>query len=375
MNTLKILLLFLILVCTFEEGKTQVYTNKIVGEKNEEIKDSIISQGYHYTLPIWGEAATEKGYQLPYSAGIGVNYFWQESDLIINNLSVGFNYGPMYNLEEVIRFNSAVSTASSLNFRPDFWLLPFLNVYGIFAKANTSTAIDASMWIPDATGNWNEVTTFSTKADFDVTGIGFGVTPTIGVAGGWIAIDMNMLWTDVSALDKPVFTFVIGPRIGKTFQFKKPESNIAFWMGGFRVNLSSETNGSINLSELFPTENLQSKVDEGIVTVDETSTEVENWWNTLTPVEQKAPTNIAKYETATRVLETTGKMLTSIDGALNDDQYATVQYSLEKQLKDKWNFIIGTQYQINKHFMLRAEYGFLGSRQQFIGGLQYRFGL
>ena len=40
-----------------------------------------------------------------------------------------------------------------------------------------------------------------------------------------------------------------------------------------------------------------------------------------------------------------------------------------------WNFVLGTQFQINKHFMLRAEYGFLGSRQQIITGLQYRFGL
>jgi hypothetical protein len=30
---------------------------------------------------------------------------------------------------------------------------------------------------------------------------------------------------------------------------------------------------------------------------------------------------------------------------------------------------------LNMHFMIRAEFGFLGSRQQFIGGLQYRFGL
>lgn len=30
---------------------------------------------------------------------------------------------------------------------------------------------------------------------------------------------------------------------------------------------------------------------------------------------------------------------------------------------------------LNKHFMLRAEYGFMGSRQKFMTGLQYRFGL
>ena len=56
------------------------------------------------------------------------------------------------------------------------------------------------------------------------------------------------------------------------------------------------------------------------------------------------------------------KLLNSIDGALNDEESATVQYSLNKRPKDMWNFVVGSQYQINKHFMIRAEAGFLGSR-------------
>ncbi len=85
--------------------------------------------------------------------------------------------------------------------------------------------------------------------------------------------------------------------------------------------------------------------------------------------------NKAKYETTSKALDKAGEVLTAADGALKDGQDATVQYSLEKNLKNKWNFVIGTQFQLNRHLMLRAEYGFLGTRQQFIGGLQYRFGL
>jgi hypothetical protein len=373
MNRIAFIILLSILL--FQTSIAQVYTNKIVGQKNIAIKDSIEKYDYPYSLPIWGAKATAKGYQLPYSAGISVNYFWQESELSIQNLSVGFNNGTMYNIDNLIRFDDATSTANSINIRPDFWLFPFLNVYGIFAKAKTSTAIDAELWIPDETGNWNEITGFSTKAEFDVTGIGFGLTPTIGVGGGWIALDMNMVWTDVNALDKPVFTFVFGPRIGKTFKFKNPESNIAFWVGGFRLKLSSETNGSIPISELFPTDEIQGKVDDGLTKVDDAGQSVDEWWNSLTPVEQIKPSNIAKYEIANKAIETAGYVLTSLDGALNDDNDATVEYSLNKEVKNKWNFVVGTQYQINRHFMIRAEYGFLGTRQQFIGGLQYRFGL
>ena len=369
--------IFLLIFCFFLllQVFSQVYTNKVVGEKNEALKDSIEKQQYPYVLPIWGAKATAKGFQLPYSAGVSLNYFQQESSLVIDNLYIGFNNGPMYDLDEIIRFDDAIARAGVLTIRPDVWLLPFLNVYGILGKAKTSTEISAGVWIPDTANVWREVTSFSTKANFEAVSAGFGITPTMGVAGGWIALDMNVVWTDVSALDKPVFTFVFGPRVGKTFKFKKPDMNIAAWVGGFRVKFSSETSGSLNLNEVLPVDELQPKVDEGLAKVGQAQVNVDTWWEGLTPVEQKNPVNIAKHETANRTITAASDLLTSVDGALNDGESATVQYSLEKSLKNKWNFIVGSQYQLNKHFMIRGEYGFLGSRQQFMVGLQYRFGL
>jgi len=353
----------------------QVYSNKEVGKKNQAKTDSLKISEYPYSLPIWGKQATQKGFSLPYSAGIGVNYLWQESDIIIDNLYVGFNNGPQYNLDEIIRFNNSTATAAGVNIRPDIWIFPFLNVYGIFGKAKTSTAISAGLWLPNTNNEWEEIMSFSTKAEFDATTMGFGLTPTVGVGGGWLALDMNVSWSDISALDKPAMAFVFGPRFGKTFNFKRKNSNIAFWAGAFRLHLNSGTNGSLDLSELFSGDEVQAKVDQGLEKVGEAQTNVDNWWNGLTSVEQKNPVNKAKYETANRVITTTGELLTSMDAALNDGQSNSVQYSLDKRPKDMWNFLLGTQYQINKHFMIRGEFGFLGSREQFIGGLQYRFGL
>lgn len=353
----------------------QVYSDKVIGKKNAILIDSLKAQEYPYLLPIWGKKVAKMGYKLPYSAGVGVNYFTQQSDLIINQLFVGFNNGPQYNLDEIVRFDAATATASSVNIRPDIWLLPFLNVYAILGKAKTSTAINAGIYVPDFNNNWTKITSFSTKANFDATSFGLGLTPTIGIGGGFLALDMNMTWTDISALDKPVFSFIFGPRLGKTFQFKKPDQNIAVWVGGFRVALSSSTNGSLKLGDVIPTDGLQAKVDQGMQAVDQKQIGVDNWWNGLSSIEQKNPVNIAKYQTANRALDAAGNLLTAVDGALSTAETSTVQYSLQKNLKDKWNFIIGSQFQLNKHFMIRAEYGFLGSRQQFLTGLQYRFGL
>ena len=365
-----------LLGCVFAQVlDAQVFTNKPVGQKSEPLVDSLKSTPYPYALPIWGAKVTALGFDIPYSAGLGVNCLTQESALVIDNLMVGFNNGPMYNIDEIVRIKDAIAGANAMNVRPDVWILPFLNVYGVLGKVKTSTEIDAGIYLPDTTNAWSEVTSFATTAKFDGTVMGLGITPTIGVAGGWIALDMNFAWTDISSLDKPVKTFVFGPRFGKSFKLKKPQSQIAVWAGGFRVAFSSETSGSLPLSDIFPLDDIQGKVDGAIMNVEEKQQNVDEWWNDLSEAEQANPVNKAKYETANRVLNTAGEVLSGIDGALNDEQTATVQYSLDKSLKDAWNFVVGAQYQLNKHWMLRAEYGFLGSRKQFLTSLQYRFGL
>jgi hypothetical protein len=371
-HMLKFLAAFGISLLISVQSFGQVYTNRELGKVSS---DSLKAKEYPYVLPIWGKKAAQKGYQLPYSAGISVNYLWQESGLIIDNLQVGFNNGPMYDLDEVIRFDNVLAEASGVNIRPDIWLFPFLNVYGLFVKAKTSTTIDAGLWVPDAENNWSEVTTFSSKAEFDATSIGFGLTPTMGISGIWMALDMNCLWTDVSALNDPVFTFVFAPRFGKTFNFKKPGRNIAVWVGGFRVKFSSSTNGSLNLSEVLPLDGLQGKVDEGFQRVDEAWKKVDEWWNALTPAEQLDPANVARYDVATRAIESADNLLTGVDGALSNAETATVQYSLDKYLESMWSLVVGSQLQLSKNWMVRAEVGFLGERAQFIAGLQYRFGL
>ena len=346
-----------------------------MGKKNADLIDSLKKSEYPYSLPILGAKATKAGYNLPYSAGISLNYFWQVSDILIDNLSVGFNNGPMYNLDEIVRFNKAKTTASALTVRPDIWLFPFLNIYGIFGKAQASTEVGFGIWVPDSNDTPTEVTSASSLVEFNTSTYGFGITPTIGVGGGFLALDMNWAWTDVPQLAKPARSFVFGPRLGKNFKLQKPEQTIAIWVGGFRVDLSSETDGSISLSEVLPADQLGSKVDEGIAKVGNAQQQVDAWWAGLSSSQQQNPVNKAKHDAANRALARAGEILASADNAISTIATSTVQYSMDKRPKDPWNFIIGSQFQLNKHWMLRGEVGFFGSRTQIITGIQWRFGL
>jgi hypothetical protein len=366
-------ILLVLCLSFYLQGSAQVFTNKEVGKKNQAAIDSLKTSDYPYALPIWGDKATKAGFNLPYSAGLGINYLWQESDLVMNNLKVGFNNGPMYNLDNIVRFDKAIATTNSVSFRPDVWLFPFLNIYAILGKTSGSTEIGAGIWLPDPeTGTETKILDIGSKVTFDATTFGIGMTPTIGVAGGFLALDMNCAWTDVPQLNKPAFTYVFGPRLGKNFKLNKPDKAITVWVGGFRVKLNTGTNGSLKMSEVFSTEEWNTKIQNGEAKVVEAQQKVDDWWATTN---QNNPVNKAKYEAANNAITLASNILGTAETAVGNISNASVQYSMDKKPKDMWNFIVGSQYQFNKHWMYRLEVGFLSSRTQVLTGLQYRFGL
>jgi hypothetical protein len=357
-------------------ASAQVFTNKEVGKKNVDLIDSLKNKEWPYALPIWGKKVTAMGYDLPYPAGVSVQYFNQVSDIVIENLMVGFNNGTMYNVDELIRFDKAKATAGGFSVRPDVWVFPFLNVYAILGQTSASTEVGFGLWIPDSNNTSQKVFSAASTVNFNATTFGFGMTPTIGVGGGFLALDMNVAWTDVPQLSRPAMSFVFGPRMGKSFKMKKPQRTITVWVGGFRVHLNSETDGSIALADVLPPGTLGGRVDEGIEKVGNAQQQVDAWWGGLTQEEQKNPVNAAKYNRANSVLERAGQVLAAADNAVSTIESSTVQYSMNKRPKDMWNIVVGSQFQLNKHVMLRLEYGgFVGSRTQIMTGLQYRFGL
>src|SRR5215831_17445667 len=112
-------LLFLACTCFALGMSAQYTTDKVLGPKNQHLADSLKKMEYPYMLPIWGKKVVAKGYNIPKSAGVSAQYVYQQSDILITDLSVGFNHGPMQSLDQIIRFNSAVATSNAANVRPD----------------------------------------------------------------------------------------------------------------------------------------------------------------------------------------------------------------------------------------------------------------
>jgi hypothetical protein len=356
-------------------AEAQVYSNKEVGSKSAPLVDSLKQVAYPYALPIWGDKATKRGYTLPHSAGLSLQYYGQTSSILIDNMMVGFNGGTLHDLDGIVRFDENTATTHGVSFRPDIWLLPFLNIYAILGSSAASTEVNYAIWLPDTSGSSRPVGSFGTKVDFNATTIGLGFTPTLGVGGGWLALDMNTTWTDVPQLDQPAFVFVFDPRAGKSFRLRNPDENIAVWVGGFRVSLNTGTSGSIPLSDALPIDQWQASVDQAGSEIARLDAENEAWWNSLSQAEQANPVNRARYEARKAAYARAAGFVDAADQAVNNAASSTVEYSLDKRPEDPWNFMIGTQYQMNRNWMARFEVGFITSRTHIIAGIQYRFGL
>lgn len=329
----------------------------------------------NYLLPIFGNKIRAKGYKLPNSAGLNVNYLWQKSDIVVSNVKVGFNNSEMYDVQNYINFFGTTAESNLVNVRPDFWLFPFLDVYGVFSQGRNRTNINANVVVPTADGTDMELMKFSVHPEFDVTSAGIGIMPIIGGRHWFVSFNTTFTWSDVSSMEKSVFSVVFNPRIGTHIEFNKKDMNLSLWAGGFRLALENETVGSISMRDIADFSTFQTRLENGMTALDGVHTDFQAWWDGLTPLQQANPINQKKYQLGMNVIDQASNFLNQAYSATGTIQNSTIHYTLDKRQKNKWNFMLGAQFQINRNLNVRTEYGFLGTRNHFIGGIEYRFNL
>jgi hypothetical protein len=320
------------------------YMSTTVRSKHEMYKDSLKNVEYKYIFPILGQKSYEKGFDIPYPAGIMGNFFWSEQGILIENFELGIKTdGVDIPLTPVdfLKFGNSDNRAISYNVRPDLWVLPFLNVYGIFGTGSSNTAVRFSLGDQE----------FESIVDQGLSTAGVGILAAGGLGPVWFSVDANWTWNKPELLDEATKVNVLGIRIGHTFVFKnKPQSNIALWVGGMRVKMNSKTAGEIRLGDAIP--GLEDKADE-------IYNNYWDWYNNDATVPQK----IIADKVLTPIVERIGEA----------DGDAIIRYGMDKQVKEMWNGLLGMQYQINKRWMIRSEAGLIGDRKSFLLSVNYRF--
>lgn len=304
---------------------------------------------YPYKLPILGKKAFENGFDIPKPLGVMVNYFVANQDIIIPEIEVGFSDGiipdiPLTDISEIIAFEEISARATSINVRPDLWLFPFLNVYGIFGKTFATTTVKLSSPVE-----------FTAVAELEGISYGLGTTGAFGVGKYFMVLDGNWVWTSMSNFKDPVRSAVFSQRLGRAFKVgKNPESNVAFWVGGMRVGMGNVTQGTIAISEVLPPETWDRR--------DEMVTDYWIWYDDLGFLD---PRKAIADNILTPIVD-------KLEQANGD---GSIEYKLLKEPKQEWNMIIGGQYQLNTSWQFRVEGGVIGNRKSLLLSTNYRFGI
>ncbi len=216
----KIYTLLLVSIFLFQANVSGQYVTKKVRSVHQLYTDSLKNVEYDYIFPILGQAAYKQGFDIPYPAGIMANFISIDQGIDITNMQLGFdgtnNDIPLTPIE-FIDFGETRNTSYSYNIRPDLWILPFFNVYGLFGSGKSVTEVN--LVAPVA---------LKSVVEQKITTTGFGAMTAFGIGPVWVNVDANWTWNKPELLDKPVQVNVLGLRIGHTFTFKKrPERNIA----------------------------------------------------------------------------------------------------------------------------------------------------
>ncbi|OYT15830.1 MAG: hypothetical protein B7C24_10920 [Bacteroidetes bacterium 4572_77] len=188
-----------------EQAQAQ-YATKKFKSKHEAYTDSIKNVDYNYVFPILGKATYKQGFDIPYPMGIMVNYIWMDQGIDITNMQLGLttvNRDVPLTPVDFIDFGENRNTSMSFNVRPDIWIFPFLNVYGLFGYGKSKTEVNLVAPVE-----------LKSVVEQNISTAGFGVMGAFGIGPVWVSVDGNWTWNKPELLDDPVRVNVMGLRIG-----------------------------------------------------------------------------------------------------------------------------------------------------------------
>lgn len=299
-----------------------------------------IGKEYPYAFPILGKKAYTRGYKLPLPHGIMINSVWNKQNIVIQDFEMAFlptgdpfDESDYRDWSDIIVFGPSTGRINTLSFRASTWILPFFSIGLNYGEVWGEQVIRLTAPI-------------NLESTTDIVGRYYGldflaVAP-IGPVN--LALNWSPNWTTNERLNDPVRVDVLSARVIYNFPIgQKPDRFFGFWVGAQFQKLASTTEGSIPLDEAIGGDGeLQGKVDE--------------WYNGLTQRQQDLYGDRIK-EGFDNLLDT------------------TVYYRFKKRLEEDYNLLIGAQYQFNRTWQLRAEYGSVNSKQQLLLSLNYAFGL
>jgi len=299
-----------------------------------------IGKDYPYAFPILGKKAYSKGYKLPLPHSIMINSIWNRQNIVLENMELAFlpegepfDESQYIDFSDIIIFGPSTGRINTLSFRASTWLLPFLGLSVNYGEVWGEQVIRLEQPV-----NIESVT--------DIVGRYYGLDLLTVIPAGPVNVALNWApsWTTNERLNEPVRVDVVSGRLIYNFPIgKKEDRYLGLWFGAQYQRLAATTEGKIGLEEAIdPSGDIQLGIDD--------------WYNGLTDQQKR------RYGD-------------TIKNAFDNIFDSIVYYRFDKRLEEDFNLLFGAQYQFNRHWQVRGEYGAINSKQQLLLSFNYSFGL
>lgn len=333
---------------------------------------SVKKKDYPYILPIWGQKVADRNIDLQLPFGLNVNYVYNQMSLELTDFSMNFYDGEdlddLIN-PETLNFTETVATANGVNVRADAWILPFLNMYGLYSKNQGSTKVSFQPQLTEhnlgPNGNIKEIRTLEEPIDvpevtFSTNSFGIGATGVYGWDDYFISADGNLTWSTSDLLAETVAFFVGSARVGRRINFKN-DMKLAVYIGAMYRNFVNKdiNTGSLGVPEL---DEAMGTTLNAFLTINNEQIEL---WESLPDVTP------GKDEKLEELYAREDRINDGVDRIENSN---AINYSINKEIINNWSTQVGFNFEISQNWMYRAELGYRADQKFFMTGLQYRFG-